>query len=110
MERPEYLYLDPHSGVSLKRFYSSPTLYAMHIAIRVLLIWSLIGSIIPCAMIAAPMLLSGRYSVKTKVMLAVGCWPQLTVVVLFTTCVASVMKLRHKLRPEAQIPPPGNAR
>lgn len=77
----------------------------MHIAIRVLLIWCLIGSIIPCAIIAAPMFLSGKYTLKTKLIVAAACWPQLIVVAAFGALLGGVMALRQRLHPQTRLPP-----
>lgn len=85
----------------------------MHIALRVLFFWALLGSIIPCAIIAAPMFLSGKYSVRTRVIVALTCWPQLAGVMLVAWLISQFMALRQKLRPRALVPPaaaPGNGR
>ena len=78
----------------------------MHIVIRILLFWSLLGSLIPCAIIAAPMFLSSKYSVRTKVIVLVVCWPQLTIVALLAGAWAILLSLRQKLHPRALVPPP----
>lgn len=86
----------------------------MHLALRVLFFWSIMGSVIPCAIIAAPLFMSGKYAVRTKVVVAVTCWPQLAGVMLFAWLLSLFMALRQKLNPQTQVPPAppgsGNAR
>jgi hypothetical protein len=82
----------------------------MHLVTRFLLIWALFGSLIPAAMVAAPIFISARYSLRQRITILILAGPPIWAVLSAGGISALVMALVHKMRPGRPLVPPAPPR